>query len=147
MMDSLPPLEPTIEQLPTLDVDSLTYEKRRLENSIYHLNRSNEELKNYDENDNDFKLAIKENEELIIKLRDKINLIENILTERRQKGNNCIEVEISQTTESNIPNSTNFGVHENQMTLDVSNMPNDNSENDMNEQSTSDEQMNNGFYL
>ncbi|RHZ45631.1 hypothetical protein Glove_668g15 [Diversispora epigaea] len=143
-MDSLPPLEPTIEQLPTLNVDSLTHEKRRLENSIYHLNRSNEELKNYDENDDDFKLAIKENEELIIKLRDKINLIENILTERQQKGNNCIEVEISRTTESNIPNSVDFGVHENQMTLDVSN---GNSENNVNEQSTPDEQMNNGFYL
>ncbi len=64
-MTSLPPLEPTISQLDTLNVESLIYEKQRLENSIFHLNRSNEDMKEFDESDKDFQLAIKENEDLI----------------------------------------------------------------------------------
>ena len=64
-MASLPPLEPTVSQLHALSVDSLIYEKQRLENSIFHLNRSNEDMKKFDENDKDFQLAIKENEDLI----------------------------------------------------------------------------------
>ena len=66
-MTSLPPLEPTISQLHTLSVESLIYEKQRLENSIFHLNRSNEDMKEFDESDKDFQLAIKENEDLITK--------------------------------------------------------------------------------
>ena len=64
-MTSLPPLEPTISQLHILSAESLIYEKQRLENSIFHLNRSNEDMKEFDESDKDFQLAIKENEDLI----------------------------------------------------------------------------------
>lgn len=64
-MASLPPLEPTISQLDALSVESLIYEKQRLENSIFHLIRSNEDMKEFDENDREFQLAIKENEDLI----------------------------------------------------------------------------------
>nr|CAG8471918.1 1938_t:CDS:2 [Entrophospora candida] len=54
-----------------LDVDSLNHEKSRLENSIFHLTRSINELKSFinDQNSSDnnfeFELAIKENEEVI----------------------------------------------------------------------------------
>ncbi|CAG8627127.1 20023_t:CDS:2, partial [Dentiscutata erythropus] len=92
-MDSLPPLEPTTEQYQTLSVDTLTYEKRRLENSINHLIRSNEEMKNFDKDDADFQLAIKENEAFILKQQDKINTIQNILAEKQQSGNNCIPLD------------------------------------------------------
>ncbi|CAG8634821.1 15740_t:CDS:2 [Cetraspora pellucida] len=92
-MDSLPPIEPTVEQYHTLSVDTLTHEKRRLENSVNHLIRSNEEMKNFDENDADFQLAIKENEIFISKQQEKINLIQNILVEKQQNGSNCIPLD------------------------------------------------------
>ncbi|RIA98108.1 hypothetical protein C1645_813157 [Glomus cerebriforme] len=92
-MTSLPPLEPTISQLHALNVESLIYEKQRLENSIFHLNRSNEDMKEFDENDKDFQLAIKENEDLIVRHREKIKVIQDLLKERQQNGNNCITIE------------------------------------------------------
>ncbi|CAI2194321.1 8953_t:CDS:2 [Funneliformis geosporum] len=92
-MTSLPPLEPTISQLHTLSVESLIYEKQRLDNSLFHLNRSNEDMKKFDENDKDFQLAIKENEELITRHREKIKMIQDLLKERQQNGNICITTE------------------------------------------------------
>ncbi|CAH1759970.1 12884_t:CDS:2 [Entrophospora sp. SA101] len=60
-----------VSQLRDLDVDSLNHEKSRLENSIFHLTRSINELESFinDQNSSDnnfeFELAIKENEEVI----------------------------------------------------------------------------------
>ncbi|CAG8438481.1 986_t:CDS:2 [Funneliformis caledonium] len=103
-MTSLPPLEPTISQLHTLSAESLIYEKQRLENSIFHLNRSNEDMKEFDENDKDFQLAIKENEDLIARHREKIKIIQDLLKERQQQnGNTCISAEslVQNVTNSN----------------------------------------------
>ncbi|GBB88651.1 hypothetical protein RclHR1_15200008 [Rhizophagus clarus] len=91
-MTSLPPLEPTVSQLNALSVESLVYEKQRLENSLFHLIRSNEDMKEFDENDKDFQLAIKENEDLIERHREKIKIIQDLLKERQQHGNNCIAI-------------------------------------------------------
>ncbi|CAB4396696.1 hypothetical protein RhiirA5_401142 [Rhizophagus irregularis] len=98
-MASLPPLEPTISQLDALSVESLIYEKQRLENSIFHLVRSNEDMKEFDENDKEFQLAIKENEDLIARHREKIRIIQDLLKKRQQNGNNCITIENTETVQ------------------------------------------------
>jgi len=110
-MTSLPPLEPTISQLDALSVESLIYEKQRLENSIFHLNRSNEDMKEFDENDKDFQLAIKENEDLIARHREKIKIIQDLLKERQQNGNNCITIEHTTQTVQDANTQENHNVN------------------------------------
>ncbi|CAG8655568.1 682_t:CDS:2 [Acaulospora morrowiae] len=147
-MNSLPPIEPTIDQLSTLSVDSLTYEKRRIENSIFHLTRSNEEMKSFDEDDIDFKTAIKENEDYILKLRDKINIIQNILLERQQNGNLCIEPEPLATTDDSTQESNSIHLDlDTQETSIAHDVLRNNIENNDNNQSEQLNDANDGIYL
>ncbi|CAG8484060.1 hypothetical protein C2G38_2229147 [Gigaspora rosea] len=125
-MNSLPPLEPTIEQYRTLSVDSLTYEKRRLENSINHLIRSNEEMKIFDQDDADFQLAIKENEAFILKQQEKINIIQNILAEKQQNGSNCIPLDSNSSATETAATTLNDLIDIDQLIEDVQDNHNNN---------------------
>lgn len=71
----------------TSDPNVLLIEIKELKNAVFHLQRSNREIKEFDPNltDNDFKLAILENEKIIIAKKKRIEYLESLIHPNKSK--------------------------------------------------------------
>ncbi|KAK9761857.1 hypothetical protein K7432_012918 [Basidiobolus ranarum] len=76
-------LEDYQKAIRSLADDALIPEVNRLRNSIEHLDRSNKEMLAYDDQDSDFLEAIQENKELILKQKDRLEVVHKGMLERQ----------------------------------------------------------------
>ncbi|OZJ01851.1 hypothetical protein BZG36_05338 [Bifiguratus adelaidae] len=78
------PVEPSAQELRLLPVDALLAEIPRLQNSNHHLERSNQDMRQYDptNSDADLTLAIQENTNLVERQKQRIQVIRGIIHER-----------------------------------------------------------------
>ncbi|ORX96095.1 hypothetical protein K493DRAFT_314672 [Basidiobolus meristosporus CBS 931.73] len=67
----------------TLADDALIPEVNRLRNSLEHLDRSIQEMLAFNDQDSDFLEAIEENKELMIKQKDRLQVIHKVMLERQ----------------------------------------------------------------